>query len=103
MLPKLDSLFVVQDFVEGLGMDVAEGTLEETWPHRSVGIDDGGNPRGIAARRLRWELPELGSEVEGEATEFFRAFSDKAGGEVSGVLADERFDLPIQLFNFQHI
>ena len=98
--PKLNRSVTIEDFNQGLLMEVAKWAMEEAGPHGAVRFDDGGNPRGVATRGHRRELAELRSEMADDPTEFLRAFHDKAAGNIVQVVLNKELDLLLKHGNF---
>lgn len=75
----------VEDLIEiSAGAEAAEGGMEEAGADAAIGIDDGGDPGRIAARRDRFSLAE-----REDAAEFFGGFGDEAAALTGG---DEAID-----------
>jgi len=69
---------------------VPDRPVKEAGAYRTVGFDDGGDPRRVAGRRLRLLEAQMGAKMPHDAAEFFRRFDDESA---AALFRDERLDL----------
>src|SRR5215475_6609537 len=98
--PKFQSFRAVQDLGERAFVNVPDRAMEKTRPDRTIGFDDGGNPRGITPRRRRRYLPELHMEMKCDTPELRRAFHNESRFNIISALTNESLDLDIEQVGF---
>ena len=81
-------------------MDVADRTVEKTWPDCAIGLDDGRYPRGVAAWSRRFRQSEVCPEVKPDSTKFPRLLDNKTRLDLNPAIVNQGFNFDVELFNF---
>jgi len=100
---KFQSFVAVQNVGEWAFMNVSYRAVEKTGPDCTIGLDYGGNPRGITSRSRRLHLTELHTEMKGDTSKLRRAFHDKSRFNLLSTFTNECFDFDIKQIGFGFI
>jgi len=100
---KFQSFVAVQNVGEWAFMNVSYRAVEKTRPDCTIGLDYGGNPRGITPRRDRRYLPELHTEMKRDTPELRRTLHNESRFNIVSTFMDESLDLDIEQVCFDRV
>jgi hypothetical protein len=73
--------------------------MKEARAHRTIDFDDGGHPRSVADRSLRWKLTEMLAKAAGNLPKFSGRFGDVFVIDTRFIFQNEPFDLFFECFD----